>query len=670
MRALMGNVLVAAGVAAGYLACTVVGTLLSVPPSGFAIIWPSTAFLIAVMLILPVSRWWTCAAGAVPMHFALAALMPPEAPLVVVATQVAGNLFLAAATVVAVRRIVSPAPRFDSLQPMLTFMLVAGLAVPAVVNVLVLSVHLATGWTSDLWLSWRQWMIAGVFPTVTIPPLAVLAWNGRLTGSSAPKHALAELALLVAVLFAISFLSLGAVAEVTHWPALFLAPFPFLLWAAMRLGVGGTCVVLLALALGAIVQALRDIGPFAAQSAMADVISLQAFLITLSVPLLLLAAVVDDRRREAELRRQSEARLQVAASSTDTGLWQWDMIAERLWLTDNCREMFGLAADGAVTVQAFLRVVHPDDRARVAAVLDDALSHGEPRPAVDFRVRSQGVTRWFVVHTHTELGEHGTPLTVSGVFREVTDRVEARHEADGLRLRILRLQEDERRRIAQELHDSTAQHLVAASLNLFNLQANAGARLQSLIEEAMRSIREAATEIRTFSYLLHPPQLDSEGLVRVLRQYVPGFERRTGIRTTLRITPRADLLSPDQQHAILRIAQESLGNVHRHADAASVSVDVRCVAENVHLIVRDDGVGIPPESGQQIGERLQLGVGIPAMTARVRQLGGRIDVSSRKRGTTVHVAIPLASDIRAEWIEATRGAPMRGRAEARPRRTV
>jgi len=223
------------------------------------------------------------------------------------------------------------------------------------------------------------------------------------------------------------------------------------------------------------------------------------------------------------------------------------------------------------------------------------------------------------------------------------DRRLVQREADDLRDRLASLRDDERRRIAQELHDSTAQHLVAAILNLMHLKTKISNGMLGLVDDILLSLREASTEIRTFSYLLNPPQLESDGLGEVLRQYVPGFERRTGVRTSLRVTPLANELPIEHQHALLRIAQESLGNVHRHARASTVSVSLRCIAGRAHLIVRDDGVGIESVESEYLTERLRLGVGIPAMAARVRQLGGRIDVSGRRKGTTVHVAIPFTS---------------------------
>ena len=502
-------------VAAGYLACAVIGTVLSVPPDSFAIIWPATPFLIGVALLLPTNRWWPCVATIVPTHFALAAMFQPDAPPIVVATQIGGNLALAAATVFAAHRTIGKSLRFDTFASVSMFMLVAGLAVPAVVNTLILGVHFATGWTDDIWVSWVQWMVALVFPTITIPPLMVLLAHRDLTGRTvAPRRAALELAVVSAAMFAIGFLALGDTVDVVHWPAWYLVPLPPLLWAAVRLGVGGTCVALLVLAGAIIAQALRLQGPFTAISPTADVVSLQVFLITVSIPLVLLAALMDDRRK-------------------------------------------------------------------------------------------------------------------------------AQLEADELRGRFDRLQEDERRRIAQELHDSTAQHLVAASLNCMHLKSQVPAEQQRLADEVLVSLREASTEVRAFSYLLNPPHLEREGLSAVLKVYVPTFERRTGIEASLRICECADDLPLERQHALLRIAQESLGNVHRHARASAVKVVLRCVSGNVHLVIRDNGVGIAPTASERLGERLGFGLGLIGMTTRVSELGGRIEVGSRHGGTTVHVAVPL-----------------------------
>jgi signal transduction histidine kinase len=183
---------------------------------------------------------------------------------------------------------------------------------------------------------------------------------------------------------------------------------------------------------------------------------------------------------------------------------------------------------------------------------------------------------------------------------------------------------------------------VAVNLNLAALKRQASLSHESigLIDEIQKSIREATSEIRTFTYLLRPPQLEDEGLCTVSRQYLLGFARRTGLQVAIRLNPHADELPPSDRRAILRIIQESLANVHRHADATRVSVDLRCIGGGVHLLVRDNGAGIPVLNGKNV-EHAPLGVGLPGMAMRVRQLGGKLAVSSGAQGTTIHASIPF-----------------------------
>jgi signal transduction histidine kinase len=641
MHRLARDGLTALGIAAGYAACAVIGTVLSVPPDGFAMIWPATAFLIAVLMVLPPRKWWGVAA-VVPAHFLLAAMLRPDAPFVVVATQLSGNLALAFATALALRRTIGADPRFDTFMSVLKFVAIAGIAVPAAFNTLTLSVHFATGWTDDLWHSWQQWMIGGFFPTITIPPFLVLAVKGGLTGRpTAPPAVRRELTLLAGLLFMLSLFAFGGMIDSAPGPELFLAPLPLLLWAAVRMGVGGTCLSLLVLAAGIIVQALLDNGPFAPHSPLEDTVSLQMFLITRSAPVILLAALMDERRRSADLLRQFEAGMQVAASSTDTGLWRWDAVTPRLWLTANCRAMFALPDDATNTPFDFLDTVHPEDQAVVGEALRKALADGAQLPVLEFRVLSGGKTRWFVLQTRTECDETGRPASVSGVFRDISERIESRLAVERLEERLATLQDDERRRIAQELHDSTAQHLVAAQFNLLTVRKRVPEEVQELVDEAYSSLREATAEIRTFTYLLDGSQLDEEGLCAMLARYVPGFERRTGITTALRVTERADALPGELQHALLRIAQESLGNTQRHAGATRATIDLRCFAGSVHLVACDNGKGMEPHEAEQLGERLRLGLGIPGMTVRVRSTRCRNCGDCRGGGTAIHVSVPL-----------------------------
>jgi PAS domain S-box-containing protein len=225
----------------------------------------------------------------------------------------------------------------------------------------------------------------------------------------------------------------------------------------------------------------------------------------------------------------------VAAASTDTGLWQWDAMAGQMWATDHCRAMFGLAEESATTPEAFLGAIHPEDQARIAALLQSSREKPDVQSVQDFRVvRRNAEVRFFIMRTHTEFSRYDTPLRISGVFRDITQRVIAQREVEQFGQRLLTLQDEERRSIAEELHDWTAQHLVAVNLNLAALKAQGSLppASVSLIDEIQKSVREATSEIRTFTYLLRPPQLEEEGLCTVSRQYILGFARRTGLQAT------------------------------------------------------------------------------------------------------------------------------------------
>jgi signal transduction histidine kinase len=630
-------------VSLGYYVLAYIGTILHVPPSSNAIVWLATAFLAGVFFLTPARVWWTFLLGLVPVHLYLVEHINARQPSLVVAlTQIAGNVALAAAMVLVMRRVAkSPTPRFDTFQAMLTYILIGGVAVTASVSALIVSVHQMTGWSEDFWLSWRQWMLASVFPALTLTPLVVLTGESHV-GIGAIARSRGEALAVSALLFIVAYMAFSQVGG-TYGSDLRLAPLPFLLWAAARCGVWGVCLSLLAAASAIILQALGDAGPFARGATTVDVVSLQVYLVAISIPFLLLASLMEERRRAEEELRRSEARMEITAASTDTGLWRWDVAARELWMTEHCRAMFGLASSGAQTPYAFADAVHADDRSRVIAALSGVLAGKDARALMEFRVLgAEGDLRWHILQLHAERDASGDVARVGGVFRNVTERVLAQREAEQLGKRLLTLQDDERKSIAQALHDSTIQHLVAATLTLGMVE-----RRSTLTEEArllvqdIRDALDAATrELRTFTYLLRPPELERHGLRAVLSRYIEGFGARTGLLTAAQIGAVADELTKDQQRELLRIVQEGLANVHRHAAATRVTIRLRPYGHDLHLIIRDDGHGFQAPTPGANGEPV-LGVGLPGMAARVKQFGGRFAVRSGGRGTKIHVAMPL-----------------------------
>jgi PAS domain S-box-containing protein len=211
--------------------------------------------------------------------------------------------------------------------------------------------------------------------------------------------------------------------------------------------------------------------------------------------------------------------------------------------------------------------------------------------------------------------------------------------------RLMRAQDDERRRIAQMLHETTAQDLAALKMQLARLvrtEPGLSAENQSALHEGVELAERTMTTIRTLSYLLHPPFLDEIGLLSALRWYVEGFVERSGIKVELDLPEALARLPRDVEMALFRVVQEALMNVHRHASSANASIRLRVDACQLRLSVEDHGRGMSPDVLAQLptGGRA-IGVGVVGMRERLHQLGGMLDIESGERGTIVRATVPV-----------------------------
>src|SRR5581483_668460 len=235
-----------------------------------------------------------------------------------------------------------------------------------------------------------------------------------------------------------------------------------------------------------------------------------------------------------------------------------------------------------------------------------------------------------------------------------TDITERRRVEDGLRamsVRLLHLQDEERRRIARELHDSAGQLLVALKLNLAMAQSAVKDQAPGkALNESLELADQLSRELRTISHLLHPPLLDEAGLPSAVRWYVEGFAERSGISVDLELPPDLGRLPRELETAVFRIIQECLTNIHRHSGSTTATIRVTRKSDNLTLQVRDSGKGIALERRNGVSMPTRPGVGIQGMRERVRQLGGKLDISSGRKGTSVTAAFPLAASAMAHKV--------------------
>jgi signal transduction histidine kinase len=258
--------------------------------------------------------------------------------------------------------------------------------------------------------------------------------------------------------------------------------------------------------------------------------------------------------------------------------------------------------------------------------------------------RADGEYRRFLVRTDPLRDEQGNIVKWYGVSIDIQDRKQAEQELQRLSGQLLRLQEEERRRIARELHDSTGQDLVALATALSQLHSSVptpNRKLRKLASQCQALADQCIREVRTLSYLLYPPMLDESGLEDAIRHYMGGFTERTGIEVELEISPRLGRLKPHVELALFRVVQESLTNIQRHSGSHEAKIRIERDEEKITLEIADKGSGITGSLRRLNGKiPVGLGVGIPSMHERATQIGGQLAIESSKRGTTVRVTIP------------------------------
>ena len=213
-----------------------------------------------------------------------------------------------------------------------------------------------------------------------------------------------------------------------------------------------------------------------------------------------------------------------------------------------------------------------------------------------------------------------------------------------LSARLLQMQDEERRRLARELHDSVGQLLAAISMNISRVleeKEKLSEAVRASAEENLNLLQQVSKEIRTMSHLLHPPLLDEAGLESAIRWYIDGFAERSKIHVDLDMPPNFDRLSTDQEIALFRVVQECLTNIHRHSESATAAIRITREDGKVHLEVKDEGKGIPQDQQVVLNSYGAMGVGFRGMRERLRQLGGTLNVNSSEEGTIVSATLPI-----------------------------
>jgi signal transduction histidine kinase len=524
LPALYGPLLVAVLYFLGAEVAFFIGTL---SDKIFALFWPPNVVLFCALLIVPQRHWWRYLVAAFPAHTIAELIVGMPMPQLLVAF--ATNCLVALLNAYAVRYWIGGPPWFGTFRAALIYIVVTACVSPALSALGGAFVPILGGGSlQDYWIFWSHWYLANALPNLTLGPV-FLIWVGN--GAQWPRLSLSRRHIEpVVIVLAVAGSCLMAVVLVGHLgtssfvATVFFTPWPFVLWAAVRYGEKGASASILIVAVILTWLTLRTPGLFPGENPDRSVLALQLFLMGLSIPILLLGALID------ELRRAERGTRTLAAS-------------------------------------------------------------------------------------------------------------------------VLRAQDQERRRIARELHDSTGQNLIAGTLIARRIQELVPQSAEPLMHQLDDVLQQSIRELRTLSYLLHPPLLDEAGLGTALRCYVDGYVERSGIAVDLDVTPEFGRLEADVELVLFRIVQEALTNVSRHADSPSAYIRLYrqdgITGEVVDLTIEDAGRGMPQVSGGRglngaaKASDAKQGLGLASMRERLHEVGGCLEIDSDAGGTRIRAVIPL-----------------------------
>jgi signal transduction histidine kinase len=495
----------------------------------FALFWPPNVILFCALLMVPRRDWWVYIAAAFPAH--VIAELGVGMPWLQLVVAFATNCMVAVLNAYGVRRFLGDLPWSSNFNKLLAYLVITvgvGPALSALGGAFV--PILGGGPLSDYWTFWSHWYFGNALPNLTVGLVFLIWLEDRARWRQwRPSRRDVEPVLIGVALMATCFAATAASERLATSNLLVPEQFlrlPLILWAAVRFGAKGASGAILITAITVTWCSMREPGLFPGEDPERSLLTLQLFLMSLAIPVVLLGALIDESKRAEQKVRE------LAAS-------------------------------------------------------------------------------------------------------------------------LVRAQDEERRRIARDLHDSTGQNLIAATLIADRIELALPKRERSVMRQLDDVLQQAIREIRTISYLLHPPLLEEAGLDLALRNFVSGFIERTGIAVDLEISPQIGRLPQNLELVLFRVAQEALGNIARHSRSRTALIRLDCDGttngwNSAMLTVEDAGKGMPEAArARHLGKpsaNAPTGVGLASMRERLHQIGGRLEIESVVGRTTLRATIPIPAE--------------------------
>ena len=626
-----------------------------------AVLWPPNVLLFVAFLLTPLRLWPLVILLALPTQLAVAATM--DIPLGRSLGMFTGNLSQPIIAAAILRRLGQGERMLETLRGATAFILVAVLGAPAIASVISAATLSATGWISDPLLHWRMRFVTNVLSTIVLAPplLTFLRWRSLPRPLGPP---LAEFLILLTCLTASERLVNSLVTSVTFYPLLF-APLPFLLWAAVRFGQAGLGIVL---CFTALFRFFANAHPGQSLVTPPDaIVATQLTLIAISLPLMVLAALLSERRSTEQALRDGHSRYGLATIAGNVGVWDWNLVTNAIYVDPSLKNILGFADhEIANHLDDWGLRVHPDDGERVMAA---AQAHIEGRtPAFEAAHRMlhrDGSIRWFLARGAVVDRQDGQPIRMTGTDTDITAQKDAEHALEEAKAELTRLTR------LSDMGGLTAAIAHEVNQPLCAIVANASAALRWLGSDQpdIAQVREALTDVvcdgkrasevirRTRGLFergeLERRPVDLNNIVHSALALTRGSLEATRVSVRIQLDPALPLVRADQVQL-----QQVFCNLIINASEAMTRVTCRehtlqistCHQEGsgICATVMDSGEGFNGDDPERVFRPLVttrpegMGIGLSMSRIIVEMHGGRLWATPNEGpGATFHMLLPL-----------------------------